>query len=248
MFSCAAVFLLVAFSTSSAVRLGRIVNASFSFSNWTNRSCDRCLCEMLTNPTQIVAVSCSTTGSRCQTLFSASTTDIRRNDSNVIFLLNTNWMLQPSLTQAMWKFEENFLDAYGNFHGVPTNNPTFLSPGIDGGGTCLYLNGSARQSVTVLSPAFLQILNISFTITVWIRANSWRNGAFLVDSDNVIFAQHDQLAMSRSFHLILRNGLPYGGFYDADVSAVSTVQTNRWTHVSGGSSLSFSSCFPPSFS
>ena len=60
--------------------------------------------------------------------------------------------------QVMWKFDRNFLDACGIFNGVPTTYPNFVSPGIDGDGTCFYLNARARQSVTVRSPPFLNMV------------------------------------------------------------------------------------------
>lgn len=124
----------------------------------------------------------------------------------------------------LWKFDQNF-------HGIPINNPTFQSPGIHGSGTCLYLNGSAQQSVTIVSPPFLNMSYTSFTISMWLNINSYNNGSTLVDSDNVIFAQNDQLTSFRSLHLILRRGKPYFGFYDSDAASPSTLQIHRWTHV-----------------
>ena len=138
----------------------------------------------------------------------------------------------------MWKFDENLVDACGVFDGVATNNPTFLSPGIDGGGTCLYLNASTLQSVTVPSPPFLNMVNKSFTVSVWINPRSWNTGSSLNNSDNVIFAQNDQTASYRSLQLALRRGSPRIGFFGADLAGSATVQVGRWTHVRTDSFLS----------
>ena len=131
----------------------------------------------------------------------------------------------------MWKFDDNFLDSYGNFNGIPINSPTFQSPGIDGGGTCLYLNSVAQQSVTISSPPFLDMSGTSFTVSVWINANSFNNGSGYVNCDNSIFAQHDQGAAYRSLHFVLRRGQPHFGVFSADTTSFTTLRLNRWFHV-----------------
>ena len=90
-------FFIVLFSTSSAVQLGRISNATFLFDspvsslNWTNRSCSQCLCQFVTNPTLFSAVSCQITNGNCQILFINSTARIQRRETSFIYMFNTNW-------------------------------------------------------------------------------------------------------------------------------------------------------------
>jgi hypothetical protein len=131
----------------------------------------------------------------------------------------------------MWKFDNSFLDSYGIFNGVPINGPTFQSPGIDGGGTCLYLNSVDQQFVTINSPPFLDMSWTSLTISVWINANSFNNGSDYVNCDNSILAQHDQAEAYRSLHFVLRRGRPHFGVFSADTTSLTTLRLNRWFHV-----------------
>lgn len=95
---------------SSPVQLGKIVNATFSidsfvsFSTLANRSCEQCLCQMLTNPRLISAVSCEINRSMCYFLFSNSTALIQPNETSSIYMINTNWTRQNSSSETFHLF------------------------------------------------------------------------------------------------------------------------------------------------
>lgn len=130
----------------------------------------------------------------------------------------------------MWTFDNHLEDFYGNFPGVGINNPGFRSPGINGYGSCVYLNGSAKQSITIYSPPFLNMAYTSFTLSAWVRANSFRTGGGNC-ADNAVFGQFDQNSKDRSLHIIVRNKKIYLGFYNDDTQGVMVLEPNVWYHV-----------------
>ena len=111
------------------------------------------------------------------------------------------------------------------------NGPTFQSAGIDGSGTCLYLNGSADQSVKIPSPPFLNMVNTSFSVSAWVKANTLRNGSFFGDSDNAIFAQLDTNIDGRSLHFVIRQYRAYLGFFTVDTQGNQLLLPRQWYHV-----------------
>ncbi|CAF1383449.1 unnamed protein product [Adineta ricciae] len=133
--------------------------------------------------------------------------------------------------RIFWAFDNNLLDLYGNFPGSGKNNPTYQSPGITGYGSCLYLNGSLNQSVTVYEPPFLNMAYTSFSLTVWARANSFRTGCGIGICDNAIFGQHDQNTVRRSLHITVRYQTIYLGFYGDDISGSLVLQPLVWYHM-----------------
>ncbi|CAF4509107.1 unnamed protein product, partial [Rotaria socialis] len=91
--------------------------------------------------------------------------------------------------RILWAFDNNLDDLYNNFPGVGSNGPTYSSPGITGYGTCLYLTAASSQSVTVLTPPFLNMALTSFSLLAWVKATSLHNTATGPYSDNAIFGQ-----------------------------------------------------------
>ena len=128
----------------------------------------------------------------------------------------------------MWAFDNDYTDLYGNFPGVGVNSPTFVSPGINGYGTCLYLTRAQSQSVTIYSPPFLNMAWTSFSLVAWVKATSFTNGYM---EDNAIFGQFDQNVQDRSLHIIVRTQLIYLGFYGDDSQGVITLYPGNWYHV-----------------
>ncbi|UJR12646.1 hypothetical protein I4U23_016820 [Adineta vaga] len=133
--------------------------------------------------------------------------------------------------RIFWSFDNNLLDLYGNFPGSGKNNPTYQPPGITGYGSCLYLNGSLNQSVTVYEPPFLNMAYTSFSLSVWARANSFRSGCSIGICDNAIFGQHDQNTLRRSLHITVRYQKIYLGFYGDDISGSLVLQPLVWYHM-----------------
>ena len=130
--------------------------------------------------------------------------------------------------RILWAFDNDYLDLYGNYQGVGVNSPSFLSNGINGYGTCLYLNRSQFQSVTVYTPPFLNMAFTSFSLVAWVNAASFTNANL---QDNATFGQFDQNVLDRSLHIIVRNQLIYLGFYGDDIQGTRVLQPGVWYHV-----------------
>ncbi|CAF4960359.1 unnamed protein product, partial [Rotaria socialis] len=105
--------------------------------------------------------------------------------------------------RILWAFDNNLGDLYNNFQGVGTNGPTYSSPWITGYGTCLYLTAASSQSVTILTPPFLNMTLTSFSLLAWVRATSLHNTATGPYSDNAIFGQCQQTVQDECLHIIM---------------------------------------------
>ncbi|CAF4617103.1 unnamed protein product [Rotaria socialis] len=136
-----------------------------------------------------------------------------------------------SAMRILWAFDNNLDDLHNNFQGVGTNGPTYSSPGITGYGTCLYLNATSSQSVTILAPPFLNMTLTSFSLFAWVKATSLHNTATDSYSDNVIFGQCQQTVQDKCLHIIVRNQYTYLGFFADDISGVTLLSTNTWYHM-----------------
>ena len=124
------------------------------------------------------------------------------------------------------------MDEYGIYNGIGINNPTFQSPGIDGYGTCLYLDRSREQVMNVSSPPLFDMSYKSFSLIVWVKATTLRYGIPSVDSDSAIFGQTDVNIQSRSLHMNVRNNRNYFGFYGDDTQGNQSLAVGIWYHVS----------------
>ena len=160
-------------------------------------------------------------GSRCQTR------------KYTLILVTHTRLIGDLAVRILWKFDNNLQDYYGNFPGTPVNNPSYRSPGIDGHGSCVYLNGSANQSVIVPTPPFLNMAFTSFSLSAWVRPNTLRSGCTGVCCDNAVFGQANQNTLRRSLHIIVRDRIMYFGFYRNDTEGIQPLQPNAWFHVRG---------------
>lgn len=115
---------------------------------------------------------------------------------------------------------------YNNFNGDSVNGHSFLSPGYNGAGSCLWLTRSSNQSVTIDNPPLLNVAYTSFTFEVWLYAQTLCNTSPC--TDNAIFGQYEQNATDKSFYISVRNRRIYFGFSfdDATGSQVSIYQCN----------------------
>ena len=118
--------------------------------------------------------------------------------------------------RIFWDFDGTLQDLYNNFNGLGSNGPTYVSPGYNGAGSCLWLDRSRNQSVTINTPPFLNMAYTSFTIETWVYAQTLCNGTLC--TDNAIFGQNQATSTDRSLHIIIRNQLILLGFYGDDVS------------------------------
>jgi hypothetical protein len=122
---------------------------------------------------------------------------------------------------------------YNNYQGVGVNGPTYSSPGINGYGSCLYLNGNSSQSVAVYLPPFLNMAQTSFSFLAWVKATSFditliNNGTH---RNNAIFGQFENNTKDHSLHIIVRNQKIYLGFYSGDITGNITLYPGIWYHV-----------------
>ena len=131
----------------------------------------------------------------------------------------------------MWTFDGNLEDFYGNFPGTPNNAPAYSSPGINGYGTCLYLNASRSQSVTVYAPPFLNMAYTSFSLVAWVKPTTLRDVASQWFSDNAVFGQFQDNSKDLSLHIIVRHKKINLGFYADDSQGSVTLSTDNWYHV-----------------
>jgi hypothetical protein len=115
-----------------------------------------------------------------------------------------------------WSFDGTLQDLYNNFNGIGSNTPTYQSPGYNGAGSCLWLARSLNQSVTITTPPFLNMAYTSFTLEVWMHAQTLCNGT--ICSDNAVFGQFQQNTLDHSLHISIRNRQIYLGFFADDVS------------------------------
>ena len=160
------------------------------------------------------------TGNICQTRKIMS---IMTNSQLLFFFL---------AVRILWKFDNDLTDFYSNFPGVPIENPSYQSSGINGYGSCLYLNASRNQSVTIHSPPFLNMAYTSFSLVAWVKATTLRNGGLPTGDDNAIFGQYENNTQDRSLHIIVRQQRIYLGFYNDDIQGNKTLYPNNWYHVS----------------
>ena len=147
------------------------------------------------------------------------------------FTLHIYFFLFIIAGRILWTFDGNVDDFYNNFPGTPINAPTYSSPGINGYGTCLYLNSSHNQSVTVYSPPFLNMAYTSFSLVAWVKPTTLRNGTFSSQSDNAIFGQHQDSSNDHSFHVVIRQKKSYLGFYGGDSQGNIMLNPGNWYHV-----------------
>jgi hypothetical protein len=134
--------------------------------------------------------------------------------------------------QILWNFDNNLNDFYNNFPGTGMNGPGYSSPGINGYGSCLYLNASRNQSVTVYTPPFLNMAYTSFSLIAWVKPTTLRfNSSSPNDADSAIFGQFQNNTKDQSLHIIVRQQKIYLGFYNDDLQGNVTIYPGNWYHV-----------------
>ncbi|CAF3381336.1 unnamed protein product [Rotaria socialis] len=148
-----------------------------------------------------------------------------------LLIANIFFLILNTAVRILWTFDNTLDDFYGIFPAVGSNGPTYKSPGINGYGSCLYLNASASQSIDVLSPPFLSMAYTSFSLSAWIKATTLNNAAVNGLSDNGIFGQYEQNSQDLSLHTIVRNQRLYFGFYGDDTQGNQLLVSDTWYHV-----------------
>ena len=132
--------------------------------------------------------------------------------------------------RILWTFDNNLNDFYENYPGNGTNSPTYSSPGINGYGSCLYLNAANKQSITVNSPPFLNMAYTSFSWNGWIKPTTLHN-SIATGFDSALFGQFHQNTIDYSFYITIREQKPYFGFYLDDIQGTTILSVGKWYHV-----------------
>ena len=113
---------------------------------------------------------------------------------------------------------------YGTYNGVLLNGATYSNTTYFGTGSCLQLNASTNQSMTVSSP-FLNLSYTGFTVEAWIYAST-------VTGDNAIFSQCQcSSCQDQCLYLLIRNAKMYMSFTVDDVIGFTSLSINTWYHV-----------------
>ncbi|HWB05761.1 MAG TPA: LamG-like jellyroll fold domain-containing protein [Verrucomicrobiales bacterium] len=119
-------------------------------------------------------------------------------------------------------------DAVGGNNGTPLNSPVFSSPGADGTGQCITLNGT-NQAINLGNPANLQILG-PITMAAWIKptdVNALRN--ILNKGHNTV--PSGEITLRINTGALLGAGSWNGSDHIASLSGAAT--PNVWQHVCG---------------
>jgi hypothetical protein len=136
-------------------------------------------------------------------------------------------VLTIAVAGILWTFDNSLQDVYNNFVGVGNNGPTYSSPGINGYGSCVYLNGTSSQSITIYSPPNLNLTYTSFSVVAWVKATSLRS-----NGDNAIFGQlYQNSPADKLLQVVVRNQHVFLGFGWDDTTGNRTLYPNIWYHV-----------------
>ena len=146
-----------------------------------------------------------------------------------IYFIKTN-ILSHLAVRILWTFDNHTNDFYENYPGNGTNSPTYSSPGINGYGSCLYLNAANKQSITVNSPPFLNMAYTSFSLNGWIKPTTLHNSG-ATGFDSALFGQFDRNTTDYSFYITIRKQKPYFGFYFDDIQGTTVLSVGKWYHV-----------------
>jgi hypothetical protein len=98
-----------------------------------------------------------------------------------------------------------------------------------------YTNGYVGKSISfngvnqyIDTSSFFNFSNRSFTVEVWVNWLDIYNYTF-----NGIFGQCscDETCINQCLHLMIRDKLPYLGFYENDLKGHTIIPNNTWTHL-----------------
>ncbi|CAF0905837.1 unnamed protein product [Didymodactylos carnosus] len=150
---------------------------------------------------------------------------------DIHFLANP--LSNPFITEIEWQFDQNTQDYYNIYNGFPVFNNndnssqlSYVSPGYTGYGSALNL--TQEQAVIIPTPPYLNLSYSSFTFEVWLYPIqlSLERG-----QDNAILGQCQQQAQDKCLHLVIRQGRPYLGFLNDDLTGTTLLSLNRWYHL-----------------
>ena len=124
---------------------------------------------------------------------------------------------------AFWSFDNDVLDLYNNFNANTSGNPSYVTSYL-GAGAALSLTRSSSQYAAVIGSQLL-FNSSSFTIEAWIYPIS------LSTVDYGIFGQCQAATTNLCMFFIVRNTRLCCGFWNNDLSGVTALTMNTWSHV-----------------
>lgn len=137
-----------------------------------------------------------------------------------------------------WTLDSDFNDFYNVYNGIGVNSPAFVSPGYNGYGSALSLNGSSSQYARV--SLYQNMTYTSFTWEMWAFPRNLGNLTDLVQVTNLLFhlENYDNLMIGmcqsttfrRCLDLMIRQNSTYFAFYGDDCWSSTIVQINQWHH------------------
>ncbi|CAF3071697.1 unnamed protein product [Rotaria sp. Silwood2] len=178
-----------------------------------------------TSTTTTTTTSTTTTTTTTTTITTTSTTSTTYTTSLTTTTTSTSTTTTQGITQssAFWNFDNNALESFNSYDGVTSGSPSYTTS-LLGHGAAISLTSSSAQYVSVSSKQVL-FNSTSFTIEAWIYPIS------LTTSDHGIFGQCQNTITNMCLHFVSRNLLLYCGFFGNDVSGVTTLTMNQWSHV-----------------
>ncbi|CAF3977923.1 unnamed protein product [Adineta steineri] len=129
----------------------------------------------------------------------------------------------PNEAYSFWRMENNAVDIISGLNGTDFNSPTYITPGITGGGYALKLIRSSYQYITI--PTYKSFVNTSFTVEMWIYPTSLNNGYYYG-----LFTQYDTTSTDHSLVMLVRGVQLSLDFYNDGVTGTTSLTTYTWYH------------------
>jgi hypothetical protein len=130
-----------------------------------------------------------------------------------------------TFTQIFWPFDNDTSDFYNVYNGTIMNNASYLSPGITGYGSSLFLQHDLNQYVNISSVP-LDLSNSSFTFELWLNADSLNVSYFYG-----LIGQCTSSSANMCLHLALSDRSPHLGFFENDCEGRTILNTSTWYHI-----------------
>ncbi|CAF3866128.1 unnamed protein product, partial [Adineta steineri] len=124
---------------------------------------------------------------------------------------------------SFWPMENNAVDIISGLNGKGVNSPTYVTPGITGGGYALKLIRSSRQYINI--PTFKSFVNTSFTVEMWIYPIILNSGELFG-----LFNQYDTTSTDRSLQMMIRGSQLTLDFFADGVTGTTSLTTYTWYH------------------
>ena len=125
----------------------------------------------------------------------------------------------PSTLLASWPFEQTANDVSGNgYDGLTVNEPIYTAAYIGQG---LTLQSNLSQHVNA---AYMNLVNSSFTVEVWIYLNS------LSPTGDLDILGECAGGQDKCLHYLVRSSRLYMGFLSDDLAGTTNLITSVWYH------------------